>query len=316
MEAIEIWDPANIDCIVSLGTGPERGHTMDNATLELLGPRGMWLCQKMLSRYYYYRIQLASYSLQAMTGTDEPHQKTKQMVQAFRGVKRLLAASDAVEPDEVYFRLNVTDPEALVDLDAWREMPKLQQLADEYMKTDRVAIQSKEGIVARLAGSRLSEPLPPNHALDVAISFTSTPASQRLAAECSRWLEREPSPFQLDLTIYHHKSARTLRAKGMIDTATQDNLISKRLAQLLEYPLSALRSHETPDLVFSHGPEIKVISTVQLDFRIRAGKIMKSSFLVVDTEVFNVVLGKNFIIDEGFLIVDTDSFDVVIGNNP
>lgn len=38
IEATKIWHTSDIDCIVSLGTGPEGEHTLDNATSDILGP--------------------------------------------------------------------------------------------------------------------------------------------------------------------------------------------------------------------------------------------------------------------------------------
>lgn len=80
MEAAKIWDTKHIDCVLSLGTGPEGDHTMDNATLEVLGPWGMWWCKKLLSRFLYFRLQLVFYSLQGMTGTEEAHVETERTV--------------------------------------------------------------------------------------------------------------------------------------------------------------------------------------------------------------------------------------------
>jgi hypothetical protein len=134
MEASSIWKPTDIDCILSLGTGPEGDHTLDNATREFLGPCGMWFCKKMLSRFLYFRLQLAFYSLHGMTRTEDSHRKAKDMVDTYRGNQTGKATeSSADTPDEVYFRLNIEDKDAKVGLDAWQKMENLKILAGKYM---------------------------------------------------------------------------------------------------------------------------------------------------------------------------------------
>ncbi|KID62134.1 Calcium-independent phospholipase A2-gamma [Metarhizium brunneum] len=72
-EAGRIWGYGNIGCIVSLGTGPEPKFTLDQATKEMLGPKIMWLSRKLLTDFFYLRLQLAFYSLQKMTRTEHVH---------------------------------------------------------------------------------------------------------------------------------------------------------------------------------------------------------------------------------------------------
>jgi predicted acylesterase/phospholipase RssA len=114
----KIWRLTDVDCILSLGTGPEGEHSMDSATLDLLGPRGMWICQKIISRPLYFRVQLASYALHIMTGTEIPHQNTKKMVDAFRGHIGTLSGHPS---HEVYFRFNVTDASAKAGLNEFKK---------------------------------------------------------------------------------------------------------------------------------------------------------------------------------------------------
>ncbi|CAH0019547.1 unnamed protein product [Clonostachys rhizophaga] len=78
MEAGKIWELTDIDCITSLGTGPEGDHTLENATKKIMGRLGGWALQRILLRLWYLRLQLALYSVHAMTGTEHTHYTIKQ----------------------------------------------------------------------------------------------------------------------------------------------------------------------------------------------------------------------------------------------
>jgi patatin-like phospholipase/acyl hydrolase len=159
MEASKIWRPVDIDCILSLGTGQEEDHTMANATLDMLGPRLTWMCERMLSRYFYFRLQLAFYSLHAMTGTEATHHNTRIMIDAYRADSE--TTPDNVERAEVYFRLNPDIRSVKAGLDSVGKMGKLSALAKKHMREHPDALTAREAIKLKLAGSRQLRPPPP-----------------------------------------------------------------------------------------------------------------------------------------------------------
>lgn len=159
MEASKIWRPVDIDCILSLGTGREEDHTMANATLDMLGPRVTWICERVLSRFFYFRLQLAIYSLHAMTGTEATHHNTRIMVDAYRAD----AETPNVDRKEVYFRLNPDIKSVKAGLDSVGKMSELSAVAKKYMREHPDARTAREAINLKLAGSRqLRPPLPVN----------------------------------------------------------------------------------------------------------------------------------------------------------
>ncbi|PQE23240.1 Ankyrin repeat-containing domain protein [Rutstroemia sp. NJR-2017a BVV2] len=217
MEAAKIWKLDDIGCIVSLGTGPAGEHTLDDATEEILGSWGKAICQKILSQSLYYRLQLAFYSLQAMTSTERTHLKTKEMVDVFRRMR--IKNSEVVEAavDEVYYRLNLTYKEAKVGLDAWQKMG----LATQYMKTDIVALSAKIAIAKQLA----------------------TTAKQRLPP---LWIAPEDPMHVLELYILSCLEESHIRFYKLarIDNTAKNNFISKKFADQLGLSKMDVVAHE------------------------------------------------------------------------
>jgi predicted acylesterase/phospholipase RssA len=159
MEASKIWRPVDIDCILSLGTGREEDHTMANATLDMLGPRVTWMCERMLSRFFYFRLQLAIYSLHAMTGTEATHHNTRIMVDAYRADTET-TSHNAIR-EEVYFRLNPDIRSVRAGLDSVEKMGELSALAKKYMREHPDASTARKAITLKLAGSRKLRSPPP-----------------------------------------------------------------------------------------------------------------------------------------------------------
>jgi hypothetical protein len=149
MEASRLWDPADIDLVVSLGTGPEPQHTLAKAMEQVIGSQGLWLSQRLLTQSMLFRFQLACYSLHALTSTTRVHHQTADMVEAF-GRSRDSTA-------EVYFRLNVADEDALVPLDAHDKKMEdpLIRLANEYMEKNALARVYKIAIASILTNQLL-----------------------------------------------------------------------------------------------------------------------------------------------------------------
>jgi predicted acylesterase/phospholipase RssA len=276
MEAAKVWKLDDIGCIVSLGTGPSGKHTLDDATEEVLGKKGRWLCQKILSQSLYYRLQLAFYSLQAMTSTELTHLKTLEMVKVFRRmrVKSSMIAQGTL--DDVYYRLNLTYQEAKVGLDAYKEMPLLQNLATRFMKTDPIAITAKVAIAKLLA----------------------TTAKQRLPP---LWLAPEDPVRVLEFYILSLQQETHVRFSKLarINNTAQKNFISGKFAAQLGLTKTDVVAHEKTGFVLPSHKMIYPESIVELNLTIGNNNNMHiETFFVVNDDGMpaDVMVGVEFTI--------------------
>ncbi|KAL6900434.1 hypothetical protein GGI43DRAFT_48948 [Trichoderma evansii] len=259
MEAGRIWGLTNIGCIISLGTGPEGDHTLDNATLEILGSRGMRLCKMMTSRSLYYRLQLAFYSLHAMTGTQHVHDNITEMVEVF-GEKHLKEAKEADVASQVYFRLNVTNKEAKVGLDAWSKMGDLKILADKYIKD--IAGVTRKAIAKKLATDSKKPPTPP---------------------------QTGDHKYRARVTVFNdeHTHVSRKQVQALVDTSAENSFVSSELVLELDIRQQLVMAHEKPKFR-SMSPSGQLITpdyVVQLvyfgeDF----SQSFKNSFFVLNKE--------------------------------
>ncbi|OXV08362.1 hypothetical protein Egran_03875, partial [Elaphomyces granulatus] len=130
-EASRLWQSRKIDLIVSIGTGPEKDLTLSSATEEFISPCWLRVLKGVLPRTYFFRLQLAMYSVKAMTNTERPHERVQGNINTFQGIT---SASAAAAPfPRIYFRLNIEDKSALVQLDACDKMDHLMKLAKDYI---------------------------------------------------------------------------------------------------------------------------------------------------------------------------------------
>ncbi|KAL6826712.1 ankyrin repeat-containing domain protein [Trichoderma sp. SZMC 28015] len=288
MEAGRIWALTDIDCIISLGTGPEGDHTLDNATLEILGRKGMWLCKKMVSRSLYYRLQLAFYSLHSMTGTEYAHNKTKEMVEIFRE-KHLKEADAADATNEVYFRLNVTDMKAKVQLDAWSEMESLKDLASHYIKT--IASDARKAIAKKLARDNTKRLTPP---------------------------QSRDYQYLVKLTVLVDEPVSKKEVQALIDTSAENNFISSELVSGLGILPRRVMDHEKPLFRISSDRLIRPESAVQLVF-IKEGSshIFENSFFVLDKEYLpeDMIVGSKLVLgDNGHIMLEPTPLSLAAGH--
>ena len=130
-EAGRLWQRRKIDLIVSIGTGPERALTLSSATEEFISPFWFRVLKRVLPRTYFFRLQLAMYSVTAMTNTGRTHERVQENINTFQGITSASAAATPLP--RIYFRLNVEDKSALVQLDACDKMDHLMELAKDYI---------------------------------------------------------------------------------------------------------------------------------------------------------------------------------------
>jgi hypothetical protein len=289
IEACRIWDPSSIDCIVSLGTGPEGEHTIENAPLEIMPRWAVWLCKKVLSRSIFYRLQLAFYSLQAMTGTERAHHNTTAMVETFRRSNYISAAEkDKQTPlDKVYFRLNVTDGNAKVGLDAWKEMKNLEDLAEAYINNnsgkDPVAASDKEAIAKVLAQTTKEAPHRP--------PMKGPPPEDYDDLWEPKFLFILPGPSP----EYH-------QAKCLLDTGAENNFVAADFVHRWKIPEEPLRPKNIAAFEDISGNLIKPVSMITLQFTLGSrSEVFTNEFLILDTLAVDVVIGNKFIFGNNML---------------
>ena len=237
----------------------------------------MWLCQKFLTRFLYFRLQLAFYSLHAMTSTEHTHQETRNIVNVFRGI-HLGEATDVTAPasNEVYFRLNVTDMGAKVDLDAWQKMRNLQDLAVEYMGTD-FGRSTKEVIAARLYANTGTKP--PQTRWERPIDYSNIEAFVIGSGEEKKYV------------------------LGLID-AGAENFVSNELISELGILRSPLKANEIPELMTPSNQCVRPESRVQLAFSLAHSSVHCSeSFFVVGRRDLpkDMILGSKLVLEDGRL---------------
>ncbi|KAF7507547.1 hypothetical protein GJ744_010338 [Endocarpon pusillum] len=155
-EAGRLWQGRKIDLILSIGTGPERDLTLSNATKELtpLFWRGVVKVGLALKVTYAFRYQLAMYSLMLLTNTGRTHERVQENIKTFK-VQNSGSAAGPTLP-RIYFRLNVEDRRALVDLDACDKMDELIKLAKDYMN-GRNQKQERDQIATTLLKTKVGD---------------------------------------------------------------------------------------------------------------------------------------------------------------
>ncbi|KAI9678385.1 MAG: hypothetical protein M1822_008031 [Bathelium mastoideum] len=130
-EAGRLWQGRKIDLLVSIGTGPERVLTLSSATEEFISPSWLRILERVLPKTYFFRLQLAMYSLSAMTNTGRTHERVQANINTFQGINNIAAAATTLS--KIYFRLNIEDSSALVQLDECDKMEHLMELAKNYI---------------------------------------------------------------------------------------------------------------------------------------------------------------------------------------
>lgn len=288
MEACRLWEPSAIDCIVSLGTGPEGTHTLGNASLEILGPWGVWLCQKTLSRSMFYRLQLAFYSLQKMTGTEYAHHNTTAAVQTFRGSDFVTdAETDEATIEEVYFRLNVTDPEAKVGLDAWWEMERLIGLAEKYVTKDPIAKTSTQAIAKILV--RPDKELSHRRG-----QMKGPPAENDVFTRRPKFVFIRGYPPQYT------------EARCTLDTGADNNFVSQEFVTRWQIPKHLLVGDERETFHLLGRKSFTPAFTITLRFTLgMSSNTFTANFYMVKDLPIEVLIGSKFIVDNELFKVRT-----------
>ena len=148
------------DLILSIGTGPERDLTLSNAAEEFLSPFWLRLSQKILTKTFFYRLQLVMYSLMLMTNTERPHINVQEDVNT---LQRMTSGSTADKAfPRIYFRLNVEDGSARVPLDACDKIDQLIDLAQDYISQRKQELDQIATILLKTEiGDQDGFPLPP-----------------------------------------------------------------------------------------------------------------------------------------------------------
>lgn len=275
-EAGKLWGYGNIGCIVSLGTGPEPTFTLDEATEQILGPRIMWLSQKFLSHFFYFRLQLAFYSLQKMTRTEPVHKETRDLVTTF------INANEENEA-QVYFRFNVQRKEARVRLDAWEKMQKLQDLAGEYMRFEDV-VQKTKTIAAKLKKNRIGEQPPPQ-------------------------IDPEGDNYVVMLRILGDQMEKV---GALIDTSVKYNFVSKALVDKLKIPVDET-SRVVLEIRFLQGDKERVEHESWISFSIDGSSDhLRDRFYVLNTSPvpYELIIGSNFVEDQGSVLLDPSPLSI------
>lgn len=268
-EAGKIWGFGSIGCIVSLGTGPEPKFTLDQATEQILGPRIMWLSQKLLSRFFYFRLQLAFYSLQKMTRTEHVHKETRDLVTTFIN-------ANGKNDGQVYFRFNVESENARVRLDDWEKMPQLQELAGNYMGFEDV-VQKTKTIAAKLKKIRTKEQTRPRTDLQ-----------------------------GYDYVVKLRILADSLeKVEALIDTSVKYNFVSKALVDKLKIPVHET-SHTVPEIRFLKGDKVRAEHESWISFsRDGSSDHLRDRFYVLNTNPvpYELIIGSNFVEDQGSVLL-------------
>ncbi|KAF5137673.1 Serine/threonine-protein phosphatase 6 regulatory ankyrin repeat subunit C [Metarhizium anisopliae] len=272
-EAGRIWGYGNIGCIVSLGTGPEPKFTLDQATKEMLGPKIMWLSRKLLTDFFYLRLQLAFYSLQKMTRTEHVHKETRDLVTTF------INANEENEA-QAYFRFNVESEMARVRLDSWDKMPQLQKLAGEYMGFEDV-VQKTMTIAEKLKKVRTNTQTLPR----------TRPGGRDYVSKL-RILTPGHGPPQ--------------KAEALIDSSVKYNFVSKALVDRLKMPTQ--RTLPTaPEITFFQGDKARPRDETWIYFS-RDGRsdYFRDRFYVLNQAPvpYELIIGSNFHQDHGPVLLE------------
>ncbi|KAI9666599.1 MAG: hypothetical protein M1821_004535 [Bathelium mastoideum] len=151
-EAGRLWQGRKIDLLVSIGTEPERALALSNATEEFMSPFWLRFLKRVLPRTYFFRLQLAMYSVTAMTNTGRTHERVQDNINTFQGITSTSAA--ATPFSRIYFRLNIEDQSALVQLDACDKMDHLMELAKDYISLRN---QERDQIATILSKTEVSD---------------------------------------------------------------------------------------------------------------------------------------------------------------
>ncbi|KID98748.1 Ankyrin repeat-containing domain protein, partial [Metarhizium majus ARSEF 297] len=272
-EAGKIWGYSNIGCIVSLGTGPEPKFTLDQATEQILGPRIMWLSQKFLSHFFYFRLQLAFYSLQKMTRTEHVHKETRDLVTTFIN-------SSGESNGQVYFRFNVESEKARVRLDAWEKMPQLQKLAGEYMGFEDV-VQKTKTIAEKLK--------------KIDTNIQTQPRTRPRGRD-----------YVAKLRILTPGHGPPQKAEALIDTSVKYNFVSKALVDRLKMPTQKTLP-TAPEMTFLQGDKARPKDETWICFS-RDGRsdYFRDRFYVLNqTPVpYELIIGSNFHEDRGPVLLE------------
>lgn len=284
VEACRIWEPTAIDLIVSLGAGPESEHTLTSSPGELLGPwmgRGArWLTSKKT----YFQVQLASYAIHAMTGTERLHHRAEAMIEAFQGplvtTSRGLSGED-VARKQVYFRLNPIDEKAQVPLDAYMEMGKLMTLASYYMKKNVVALVYKKVILANLFHPKME--------------WNEIPLSKRCDIQHARRVLKKD--YQIRMHVWPQGKPKQKHAvQAMYNQYKDINLISENLAQALVHPFENAPHGDCQAFQQDLNQVIHLDVSVESQTRIQEmEKMEKVEFYVAkDLQLpYNIILGSD-----------------------
>ncbi|KHO11648.1 F-box domain-containing protein [Metarhizium robertsii ARSEF 23] len=268
-EAGKIWGYGNIGCIVSLGTGPEPKFTLDQATEQILGPRIMWLSQKFLSHFFYFRLQLAFYSLQKMTRTEHVHKETRDLVTTFIN-------ANGETDGQVYFRFNVESEKARVRLDAWEKMSQLQGLAIQYMGFEDV-VQKTKATAAKLKKNRIGEQPPPQ-------------------------TDPEVHDHVVQLRILTEPPEKV---EALIDISVRNNFVSKALVDKLKIPIEQTYV-PAPTMRYFKGTENWVEYKSWIHFsRDGSSDHLRDNFYVLNQNPvpYELIIGSDFLKDQGSVLL-------------
>ncbi|KAK8923327.1 Ankyrin repeat domain-containing protein 17 [Metarhizium anisopliae] len=230
----------------------------------------MWLSRKFLSHFFYFRLQLAFYSLQKMTRTEHVHKETRDLVTTFIN-------ANGKNDGQVYFRFNVEDKNARVRLDDWEKMRDLQGLAIQYMGFENV-VQKTKTIAAKLKKIRTKEQTRPR-------------------------TDRQGYDYVVKLRILADSLEKV---EALIGTSVKYNFVSKALVDKLKIPVQET-SHTVPEIRFLKGDKVRAEHESWISFS-RDGSFhyLRDRFYVLNKNPvpYELIIGSKFVEDQGSVLLE------------